>query len=254
MAFRKHAMAALVEPAAAPPGPRRRAGVDLALWLASAPLVVAVAVALHFSPAPASLRLILGEPLEMIVLIAASSLILRWRGERWSDLGLRRPASIRRIAAMVIASLAAVYGVAALLVLLVFRPTGLSPPDLSQVAPALSTPGGYAAMIGLTWTTVAFGEELQFRGFVFSRLERLFGGRSRGATLAACIGQGLLFGLLHVYQGVSGVAMTSLIGVALGGVYLAMRRNLITCIVIHGMIDTLALSALYYVTTHGLAG
>jgi membrane protease YdiL (CAAX protease family) len=247
-------MAAVVEPAAVPPGPRRRAAVDLALWLASAPLVVAVAIALHLSAAPASLRLILGEPLEMIVLLTASSLVLRRRGERWRDLGLRRPASIRRIAALVIGSLVAVYGVAVVLVFAVFRPMGVAPPDLSQVAPSLSTPWGYAAMILLTWTTVAFGEELQFRGFVFSRLERLFGGASRGATVAAWLGQGLLFGLLHVYQGVSGVATTGLVGLALGGVYLATRRNLIACIVIHGTIDTLALTALYYVTTHHLAG
>jgi uncharacterized protein len=247
-------MAAVVEPAAVPPGPRRRAAVDLALWLASAPLVVAVAIGLNLSSAPASLRLILGEPLEMIILLTASSLVLKRRGERWSELGLRRPASIRRVAALVIASLIAVYAVAAGLVFLVFRPMGLAPPDLSQVAPSLSTSWGYATMILLTWTTVAFGEEMQFRGFVFSRLERLFGAASRRATAAAWLGQGLLFGLLHVYQGVSGVATTSLVGLALGGVFLATRRNLIACILIHGVIDTLALTALYYLTTHPLAG
>jgi hypothetical protein len=240
---------AAIEPTTVQPGRRRQAAADLALWLAAVPLLVAIGFALRISPLPASLRLILGEPIEMIVLIALSTWILRRRGERWRDLGLRRPESIRRVVALVVATLVAVYGFAAVLALLVFRRMGVTAPDLSQVAPALSTPAGYLAMIALTWTTVAFGEELQFRGFAFSRLERLFGG-SRGATVAAWLGQGLLFGSLHIYQGVSGVVTTSLIGLALGVVYLITRRNLAACIAIHGVIDTLALTALYYVTTH----
>jgi membrane protease YdiL (CAAX protease family) len=118
-----------------------------------------------------------------------------------------------------------------------------------MVAQVVNTPWRYGVMIVLVWTTVAFGEEMQFRGFAFSRLERLFGG-GRGGAAGALLGQALIFGLLHSYQGVGGMVSTSLLGLVLGGVFLISRRNLVACILLHGLMDTLSLTAVFYMATH----
>jgi hypothetical protein len=224
--------------------------VDLAAWVATLALVFGIAYALKLAGASTALRIWLGEPLEMIALLVVTTQLLRRRGERWADLGLRRPASAWRAAGLVVAGLIATYGANAVLVLVVFPALHIPRPDVGVMALVDGAPTGYATMLALTWTTVAFGEELQFRGFIFSRLETLFG-RCRAGTFAAWLGQGLLFGGMHGYQGLGGMLATSTIGLVFGGVYLAGRRNMTACIVLHGMIDSFALTALFYAVTHG---
>jgi membrane protease YdiL (CAAX protease family) len=230
---------------------RRGPLVDLGLWLAAASLTVAVGLLLSWARIPGSARLIPGEPIGMIYLLAAATWVLRRRGETWPGLGLRAPASLWRTAGLALAGLIATYGLGAILVLALLRPLHMAAPVM---APVLGSPGSYAIMILLTWTTVAFGEEMLFRAFLFSRLERLFSGRPgpgpRAATVAAWLAQGAIFGLLHAYQGPGGVVVTMAIGLVLGAVYLRARRNLAPCILMHGVIDTLSLTALFYVTSH----
>lgn len=233
---------------------RRSPLVDLGLGLAAASLPVAVDLLLTWAKVPVAARLIPSEPIGMIFLLAAATWVLGRRGETWPGLGLRAPASLWRTAGLAFAGLIATYGLGAILVLALLRPLHLAAPDTSIMAPVLGSPGGYAIMIVLTWTTVAFGEEMLFRAFLFSRLERLFSGRlgpgPRVATVAAWLAQAAIFGLLHAYQGPGGVIVTMTIGLVLGAVYLRARRNLAPCILMHGVIDTLSLTALFYFTSH----
>jgi membrane protease YdiL (CAAX protease family) len=105
-------------------------------------------------------------------------------------------------------------------------------------------PWTFAYWLLLAWASAALGEELQFRGFLFSRLERLFGG-VRGATALAVVAQAVLFGLGHFYQGWGGVLATGALGLLFGGLFLLAPRNLVPGMVLHGLVDTVSLTALY---------
>lgn len=98
--------------------------------------------------------------------------------------------------------------------------------------------------------TAGFTEELFFRGFLQPRIERLTGSAAWGLVLTS-----LCFGLYHLpyaylnphwpSAGQWGAAWSSALGqgipggLILGGVYLASRRNLLACAVVHALINTL---------------
>jgi membrane protease YdiL (CAAX protease family) len=103
-----------------------------------------------------------------------------------------------------------------------------------------------AAVFGLL--TAGFTEEFFFRGFLQTRLEKW-----SGSALVAVIVVTVAFGLYHVpyaylnpnwpsagdLPAAFRVAMVegSLGGLVLGGAYVLWKRNLLACIVLHGMID-----------------
>jgi membrane protease YdiL (CAAX protease family) len=87
----------------------------------------------------------------------------------------------------------------------------------------------------LVWTatciTAGFCEELTFRGYVQRQL-RAF----TGSTALAVAGQGLVFGLFHLYQGWKNVVVICVLGM-LFGVLAAWRRNLRVNIITHAWAD-----------------
>jgi membrane protease YdiL (CAAX protease family) len=103
-----------------------------------------------------------------------------------------------------------------------------------------------AALFGLL--TAGFTEEFFFRGFLQTRIEKLSGQPWLAVLLAA-----LAFGLYHVpyaylnpnwptagdFGAAFRVGMTEglLGGLILGSGYVLWKRNLLACIVLHGMID-----------------
>jgi membrane protease YdiL (CAAX protease family) len=100
--------------------------------------------------------------------------------------------------------------------------------------------------LGIVWTAAAFGEELFFRGYLVTRLQTAFGG-SRIAPALAVVCAAALFGLGHVYyQGLRGFIVTGAIGLAFGSMFLLFKRNLWPVIMLHGVIDTLTMSAIYF--------
>jgi hypothetical protein len=68
-------------------------------------------------------------------------------------------------------------------------------------------------------------EELLFRGFLQSRIERLFGRWSLAGAAGVLIA-GILFGPVHVHQGPANVVYAALLGILLGAIYLWADRNL----------------------------
>jgi uncharacterized protein len=79
--------------------------------------------------------------------------------------------------------------------------------------------------------TAGFCEEIQSRGY----LQRQFHALS-GSIVAAVLGQGLLFGFMHSYQGWKQVVVISVLGV-LYGVLAAWRRNLRANMIAHAWSD-----------------
>src|SRR6266550_3207464 len=70
-------------------------------------------------------------------------------------------------------------------------------------------------------------------------------GRSNLAYWAAMILVSLLFGFGHYYKGPSGVLDSTYSGFVLGGLFLLSGRNLWTPILAHGIVDTVAVFAVF---------
>ncbi len=100
--------------------------------------------------------------------------------------------------------------------------------DIAALVPRGPRERGWYAAVALS---AGIGEELVFRGFFMHLLSDL------GLRGAALIGvAALIFGLAHLYQGIAGVLLTSLMGILLSVVYLA-TGSLIAAMVIHTLID-----------------
>jgi membrane protease YdiL (CAAX protease family) len=82
-----------------------------------------------------------------------------------------------------------------------------------------------------TSITAGVCEEMAFRGYLQRQLQAL-----TGSVAAAVLGQGVVFGLLHLYQGWKNVIVISMLGV-LFGVLAAWRRNLRANILVHAWGD-----------------
>jgi membrane protease YdiL (CAAX protease family) len=78
--------------------------------------------------------------------------------------------------------------------------------------------------------TAGICEELAFRGYLQRQLHAL------GGVYVGAIGQGLVFGLAHAYQGWKNVVVISVLGI-LFGILAAWRRNLRANILVHAWAD-----------------
>jgi membrane protease YdiL (CAAX protease family) len=79
--------------------------------------------------------------------------------------------------------------------------------------------------------TAGICEEVAFRGFLQRQLHAL-----SGNIVVAVLGQGLVFGLFHAYQGWRNVAVICVLGV-LFGMLAAWRKNLRANIIVHSWAD-----------------
>jgi hypothetical protein len=169
--------------------------------------------------------------------------LLRRRGGRWSDFGLRTPSSW---------PVAIVTG--ALLYAAVWTVAHHVLPPLAGVLGARSAPSflgyirghpiAFAGWLGIGWAVGAFIEELLFRGFLLNRIASLFDSRSAGLALGVAA-QATLFGLLHYYQGSYGAVSAGLFALVFGIGYLASGRNLWPLVIVHGVWNTLGIASVY---------
>ena len=182
----------------------------------------------------------------MVVLIATATLLLRLSGLRWADVGLRQVKPLRFLLAIPI-GLAAAYAVPIVGDVIVAK-LGLQSQAVDYSFFRLIR-GNLAAylflLIPVTWGTAAFGEEMLLRGFFLDALQRLLDSRGPIATTIAVVAQAVIFGLLHLYQGPAGAAAAGAIGLVMGFVWWFSGRNLWAGIVLHGILDSIAMTGLY---------
>jgi uncharacterized protein len=175
--------------------------------------------------------------------ILATALLVRG-GSRWSALGLRKPARWW----MLPLSAIAIYLACVIAIVLVSRPLKAAlhwpPTFVEALEPVQGHPEHLALLLALIWTTVAFGEELLFRGLLLNGIAGALGGTRAAFAFAACA-QAVVFGLAHYTLGPSGMLDAGLIGLVFGVVYLRNGRQLPALILAHGMIDTISVLALY---------
>jgi uncharacterized protein len=176
-------------------------------------------------------------PNEVIVLSLLGLISIRLRDGSWSAMGLKRPASWRRI--LLIAVVAAILRI--LLGQFLIEPvTGFFWPKPTAPARANEITGNVKmALVALllVWTFAAFGEEIAYRGYLLTRAADV-GTRSVAAYWIGIVLVSILFGYGHYYKGASGVIDSAVAGLILGSAYMLAGRNLWATIFAHGFIDT----------------
>ena len=174
-----------------------------------------------------------------MLLVGVAWGLIRLRGERLADVGLKRPASWMRTFMIGIGFAAIVF-----IAMYLSEKAGFRR-DLSKFKDVqgnleLMLFGVFYAFIG-----AGFYEEFMFRGFLMQGVAMCFGG-SRGAWIAACLLQGALFGVAHAYQNPLGIAITGTLGVLMGLIVLASGRNLWPVIIGHGLFDASRFVLFYF--------
>jgi membrane protease YdiL (CAAX protease family) len=226
-------------------------------WIVAAgQLVIMIALAAVLLPAITPGAAVKGDAVvkllflgRILVLLVVATWFLRMRGLKWADAGLRRPKWLlfgTGIPLGLFVTIAAV----SLLGMGMAR-AGFPAANYSMFAPIKGDLPQYLFwLLPVTWGSAALGEELIFRGFMLGALEELLGGKRWYATVAAIVLQAILFGVLHLYQGVGGAATAGLIGLVFGFVWLFTGRNLWAGIIIHGLIDSAGMTAIYLGVAH----
>jgi uncharacterized protein len=186
---------------------------------------------------------------EVPILFLFGWLSLRWRGRGWADVGLKRPAHWLQTLLLGIA-VGVVCQFSSSLLSLIVSLTG-KPLDLSRFAPIEGNVFLLFLSLLKVWTLTAFGEELVYRSYLMNRVAEL-AGESKMAWAMSLTVVSILFGIGHLYQGVSGVVASTLGGLVYGMLYLWTGRNLWASIIAHGVFDTLAFILIFYGKYPGL--
>lgn len=192
-------------------------------------------------------------PITLILTLVVLTLYMRRQGRSWTQYGLKPLVGIKPKLMVFPQALMVAIGfvIAVGTVLVLANVVEIS--ALAQVSEGVESRFGevrdnlpkFLMWLGIVWVSAAFGEEMFFRGYLVTRLQEALPS-SRLATIFAVLIPALIFGYGHYhYQGFRGFVMTGLIGLSFGISYLLLRKNLWPIILVHGVVDTLAFTALY---------
>ncbi len=188
--------------------------------------------------------------------LAAATLLLHFRKDNWSNLGLRLrgPTSLRaffvttgQILIIFVVSVGLGYA-AALLAGLYFERPPETDDRFGDLAGNLPL---FLWWLLIAWSLGGFMEEMVFRGYLITKLETAFAGGApkrnfSPASIAAVVVSALLFGLVHLYyRGAQGAISLAVVGLILGLFYLAFNRTLWPLIITHGGVNSLAILGRY---------
>lgn len=186
-------------------------------------------------------------PAALAITMVILTLYLNRTGQSWHSVGLRRLPGAKSKLLLLPQILATFAAMAAAIALVTYGGDALGWTFMEEIPEGVEARWGdikgniplYLVWIAISWVIAGFAEEVLFRGFLITRLLRLFPA-SRLAPALAVILAGLFFGVLHYYnQGMRGFITASAIGIAFGIMFLLFKRNLWPIIFVHGSIDTL---------------
>ena len=100
------------------------------------------------------------------------------------------------------------------------------------------------SLLIVNWTLAAFGEELAYR-IVLMRGISFALGDSRTGQVVALVLQATMFGLIHAYQGPTGIAGATISGLVFGVVTIAARGSIWPAAIAHGTNNTFGIVELY---------
>lgn len=211
-------------------------------------IIVAISGAAYAAELAIAEHLPWGEEARGVIAVLAGALGAIWltlrRGGRFSDLGFKRPARWWTVpfwvlGIMVVFILA--QGVVPQLLTPVFD---LPEPDMSRYDSIRGNLPAALAMALILPLSAAIPEEIVYRGFLISRLLRLFG-NGRAAAVLAVVVQSLIFGSIHFQWGIGGMLMTSIMGLVWGSAFLLCGRNLWIVIMAHSAAHIALVAQIY---------
>lgn len=102
----------------------------------------------------------------------------------------------------------------------------------------------YVVFILFMWVVAGFGEEFLYRGFFMKQFAIILGNTNRTWFISALV-ISTLFGIAHLYQGISGVIAAGLAGFCLSLIFYKNRENLILAMLVHGFYDMIGITLIF---------
>jgi len=194
--------------------------------------------------------LFLNSPYLLLGLVA--SVILAWgmlwlRNNTWKDVGFRKPDHMGRLVLITLIATAILFPLSTFAIQAIKAFTGQTP-NLEAFEAIRGNLHALAAGLVVAWIFGAFLEEFLFRGFLLNTFHELLskeGNPKWVAWTGAVVGTSVLVGVGHLYQGIVGMMGTGLIAVGFSVIYLINQRNLWSCILAHGLYNTVAFVLVY---------
>lgn len=181
-----------------------------------------------------------------VLAIIVGGIILKRQGSGWREIGLEKPASwLKTMFLGVGAWIGAVVVFVAMQMIAVgfLTALGMAPSEIDQSRfnTIVDNLPLFILMVILSWTTIAFGEELFYRAFLITRLIE-YTAIGKGLAIVIC---GIIFGAVHFAEGPVGILSNGSFGILFGWIYVRSGRNLWITIIGHGLINTLRFVLLY---------
>lgn len=192
-------------------------------------------------------------PISLLITLTLLAIYMRRRGMRWSDMGLKPLPGLKRKLMLIPQALLTFAAFMAAVALALFGKEAMGWEFMNEIPNGVEERWGdirgnlplYILWMIIAWVSAGFGEEVFFRGFMITRLEAGFAGLKLAPVIAVVL-SALLFGFVHMYyQGLRGLVTTGLIGLALGIMFLALKKNLWPIILVHGIVDSIGFTARY---------
>ncbi|WP_339928688.1 type II CAAX endopeptidase family protein [uncultured Brevundimonas sp.] len=189
-------------------------------------------------------------PISLLSALAVATWRLRGAGETWAELGLGRPDSWGRTAlwTLLALGLTTVAGIVLEGVVSSVLEASANQPVRSNSGRFANVPGNtlvFVYWLAVAWIVGAMAEEMLFRAFLITRLERLLSRIPFGLMFAVVL-PAILFGQQHFYyQGIGGAVATGGAALVSGVLYLLCKRNLWPLSLSHGLVNSIGLTLIY---------
>ncbi len=178
----------------------------------------------------------------IVIIVYILTISLRKTGTTWGSLGLKKHSTKNHLLNFIVLFIG--FNLLGFIGQYISQQVG-TPPDISKFDGLRGNLPVLLAAIGSVIVTSGFGEEMIYRGFILERLTNLFSSLKNPAIIALFT-QAFIFGIIHSYQGLSGMIGTALAGLLFGAVYLKMGKNLTMLIFFHGLVNTLNFTANHF--------
>jgi membrane protease YdiL (CAAX protease family) len=181
----------------------------------------------------------------LIGMFLVGVILMKWRGQTVADFGLKRPRRGWWFVPVWAVLVLIAYAISQITVVpLLGKLLNVPPADFSRYQPLVGNLTLFLIITPGAMITGGFMEEFLYRGLMIDRLGRIFGGGKRALWLAAIL-NGVPFGLIHFEWGIGGILMTAVMGLVMGLMFLATRRNLWPLVLAHATLDFLLLLQVY---------
>ena len=118
------------------------------------------------------------------------------------------------------------------------------PRNLERFSDVEGSAMSFVVLLITNWTLAAFGEEFAYRILLMRGLSYIFGD-SKTAKVSALLLQSVMFGLIHSYQGTTGIIGSVFSGLVFGTITLIGRWSIWPAALAHGTNNTIGIIAIY---------